>query len=131
MVHAVTSNTEFNKLIQSSKLTVVDFWAEWCGPCKAVAPRFEQLSKEHTQVQFLKVNVDEQQEISSQHQIRAMPTFLFFKQGKLLDTVVGADINKIIRLIGQHSGASAFQGKGNTLGAAKTQNVSWTRDTWM
>jgi thioredoxin 1 len=60
------------------------------GPCKQIAHRYEQLSKQFPQVQFLKVNVDDNSDISGEHGVRAMPTFLFFKSGKKIDEVVGA-----------------------------------------
>jgi thioredoxin 1 len=58
MVAQITSEKQFKDLISSSKLTLVDWYADWCGPCKAIAPEFESMSKSHPQVQFCKVNVD-------------------------------------------------------------------------
>ncbi|KAI8621054.1 thioredoxin-like protein, partial [Chytriomyces sp. MP71] len=90
---------QFQQLIGGNKVAVVDFTAAWCGPCKMVAPRFEALAAKVTTVSFLKVDVDEQPEISQKHGVSAMPTFIFFKNGAKLDQVVGADIAKVEALV--------------------------------
>jgi thioredoxin 1 len=72
-------------------LFMVDFWAEWCGPCKAVAPVLEDLARESDgRVTLAKVNVDENHELAGRYGIRSIPTILFMKQGKVLDQVIGA-----------------------------------------
>ncbi len=86
---------EFKAEIQSDKLTVVDFYADWCGPCVAIAPKYIELASKHTDVHFLKVNVDKGEAIAEEFAIEAMPTFLFFKNGKQVDKIVGADIKSI------------------------------------
>ncbi|KAJ3105657.1 Thioredoxin domain-containing protein 2 [Phlyctochytrium bullatum] len=117
----ISSEGEFRKYKNSSKLTVVDFTASWCGPCKMVAPRFEQLSNKYPNVNFLKVDVDEQRGISSEHEVRAMPTFQFFISGRKVDEVVGADIAKVERLVAnlaKSGGSSGFpSGGGRVLGS--------------
>lgn len=77
-------------VLQSSELVVVDFWAPWCGPCKMMAPIFEELAGELTGVTLAKVNVDEHGEIAQKHQILSIPTFLFFKGGVVVEQVSGA-----------------------------------------
>jgi thioredoxin 1 len=70
---------------------MVDFWATWCGPCKIVAPVVEELAKEYEgKVTFAKVNTDENSDLAGQYQIRGIPTLMFFKEGKSVETVVGA-----------------------------------------
>ena len=79
------------ELIASGKPVVVDFWAEWCGPCRMVAPIIEELSAEYEgKVAIGKYNVDEENDLSSEYGIRNIPTILFFKDGKLADKQVGA-----------------------------------------
>ena len=81
----------FKKLINDTKPCVVDFYADWCGPCKMIAPRFEELSRVHSNVAFVKVNVDEAQSIAAHCAIRSMPTFHFYKNGHKVDEMIGAD----------------------------------------
>ena len=78
-----------NEVLKSSKLTVVDFTASWCGPCKMMSPVFEALSKEMTNVKFLKLDVDENQEIASKYNVLGVPTFLVFNKGKEVARIVG------------------------------------------
>ncbi|GAU91764.1 hypothetical protein RvY_03960 [Ramazzottius varieornatus] len=85
------------------KLVVVDFFAAWCGPCRIVAPHFEALSTQYTNVVFLKVNVEEMTETTAIYGVRAMPTFLFFKQGQKVAEVQGARLDEIESNIKLHS----------------------------
>lgn len=83
---------------QSGKKIVVDFWAEWCGPCRMIAPHFARLSEEMTNWIFLKVDVDSQDTLSAECGIRAMPTFQFYdSDGKKIDELVGASIDALVR----------------------------------
>lgn len=77
-------------VINSDVPVFVDFWAEWCGPCRMLGPRFEELSKEMTNVKFGKVNVDENQDTAGKFGIRSIPTMLVFKKGEVAGTIVGA-----------------------------------------
>ncbi len=79
-----------DEVLKSAKPVVIDFWAEWCGPCKIIAPRFEELSKELTDVKFGKVNVDENENTSMKYGIRSIPTLLIFKAGKPIGQIIGA-----------------------------------------
>lgn len=82
------------ELIESGKPVVIDFWAEWCGPCRQIAPSVEELAVQYEgQVIIGKYNVDDDSELSSEFGIRNIPTLLFFKDGKLVDKHVGPPLN--------------------------------------
>jgi thioredoxin 1 len=93
-IMAVTELTDakFDQdMAENEGLTVVDFWAPWCGPCRMVAPVIEELAEEmEGQVRFAKVNVDENQEIARRFQVRSIPTIGFFMGGEAVGAVVGA-----------------------------------------
>lgn len=80
-----------NVVLKSEVLTVVDFWAEWCGPCRAVTPIMDKLSEEYDgKVKICKLNVDDNDTVPGQFGIMSIPTVLFFKGGELLNSQVGA-----------------------------------------
>ncbi|KAF2734134.1 thioredoxin-domain-containing protein [Polyplosphaeria fusca] len=90
----ISAPLHFQTLLNAHTYLVADFYATWCGPCKAIAPSYTQLSKAHTQpnkLAFVKVNVDEQREVAAKYGITAMPTFLLFKDGKVVETIRGAN----------------------------------------
>jgi thioredoxin 1 len=80
-----------SEVLASEKLTVIDFWAEWCGPCRAISPVIEELSKEYAgKVNIGKVNVDNNPQLSINYGITSIPAILFVKEGKVVDKLVGA-----------------------------------------
>ncbi len=81
----------FDNEISSSNIPVlVDFWAEWCGPCKMLGPILEEISKDlKNKIQIVKVNLDENQDLAMKYSIRSIPTLLLFKDGQLIDTKIG------------------------------------------
>ena len=87
----VSDNNFEDKVINNIKPVLVDFWAEWCGPCKMIGPILEELSEEkRDQIIIAKMNVDENKVIPSKYGIRGIPTLMIFKNNSLLDTKVGA-----------------------------------------
>lgn len=93
-----------SEVIDSAKLTVVDFWAEWCGPCRAIGPIIEELGKEYEgRVNVGKVNVDHNSEVSINYGITSIPAILFFKNGEVVDKLVGAQPKgNFVKKIEQH-----------------------------
>ena len=79
-----------NEVIDNNPIVLVDFWAEWCGPCKSFAPTFEAAALEHDDIVFAKVNTEEQQELGSMFQIRSIPTLMVFKEQIVVFSQAGA-----------------------------------------
>ncbi|OJV37800.1 MAG: thioredoxin [Bacteroidia bacterium 43-41] len=85
------TDATLNEVLATDKLVVIDFWAEWCGPCKMIGPIIEQLGEEYKdRVVVGKIDVDNNDEATSKYGIRNIPTVLFIKNGKIVDKVVGA-----------------------------------------
>ncbi|CAI9763751.1 unnamed protein product [Fraxinus pennsylvanica] len=93
----------FNKGIETKKLVVVDFTASWCGPCRVISPIFAEIAKKTPHVIFLKVDVDELKDVAQEFNVEAMPTFLFLKDGKEVDRVVGARKENLVAAIDKHA----------------------------
>ncbi|EYE93965.1 thioredoxin family protein [Aspergillus ruber CBS 135680] len=93
-VHPIKSEAEYNeKVLNSTGLVIVDCFATWCGPCRAIAPRVAQLSQIYSSAKFYQIDVDELSNVASDLQVRAMPTFILFKDGERVEggDVVGAN----------------------------------------
>ena len=84
------NSSNFEQTILAENPTLVDFWAEWCGPCKSMHPVFERLSKKYSNVKFARVNVDSNQNISMKYAVQSIPTFIMFKSGQIVDKMMGA-----------------------------------------
>ncbi|WP_018291570.1 thioredoxin [Verrucomicrobium sp. 3C] len=91
LVHEITDTNFSQEVAQSTVPVVVDFWAEWCGPCRMVAPVIEELANELSgKVKFGKVNVDQQQDLARRFSIQSIPTLLIFRDGEVRGRQVGA-----------------------------------------
>eukprot|EP00397_Hematodinium_sp_SG-2012_P066320 GEMP01098998.1.p2 GENE.GEMP01098998.1~~GEMP01098998.1.p2 ORF type:complete len:106 (+),score=12.45 GEMP01098998.1:47-364(+) len=97
MVHKVEDKADFDKQLADAgaKLVIIDFYATWCGPCKVIAPKLEAMNEEMTDVVFLKVDVDDCEEVAMEYQISCMPTFVFIKSGEKVDSFSGASEERI------------------------------------
>ena len=84
------TDADIQDTLQNNNLVLVDFWAPWCGPCKAVAPVLEEIANENSNVVIAKMNTDENPNTASQHGIMSIPTMMIFKNGELVDRLVGA-----------------------------------------
>jgi len=96
-VQEITDKT-FDQFVKQNMLVVVDCWAPWCGPCRAVAPKIEELAKEMAgKVAFGKLNTDENEGVPMRFNISAIPTLLLFKNGEFVDRVVGAGTKEFMK----------------------------------
>ncbi|TPX12175.1 uncharacterized protein E0L32_007061 [Thyridium curvatum] len=124
----IGSAGEWSRIIKSSTVVVADFYADWCGPCKQIAPAFESLSTKFSKpgkITFVKVNTDNQQDITKQYRVSAMPTFLILHNGAVIETVQGANpmalnnaVEKAVKLAGTSVPGAGFATPGRTLGGA-------------
>jgi thioredoxin 1 len=91
----LTQDTFQAEVIDSEVPVLVDFWAEWCGPCRMIGPILDQLSEDlGSQAKIVKVNVDDSSELSAKYNVRSIPYLLFFKNGEVKDQIIGANVTK-------------------------------------
>ena len=84
------NSLNFNEALLKNKLLLVDFWAEWCGPCKAMHPIFSRVAKKYNHVRFARLNVDNSQDVARKFGVQSIPTFIMFKDGEIIQQMVGA-----------------------------------------
>jgi thioredoxin 1 len=104
-VHVITDSNFESEVLKSATPVLVDFWATWCGPCKALAPKLEELSGSYSgKVKFVKLDVDQNPETASRYGIRGIPTLILFKNGQMVDQVAGNQPKEVIEnIITKHS----------------------------
>ena len=84
------NSSNFDDALLKNKLVLVDFWAEWCGPCKSMHPIFSRMAKKYNHVRFARVNIDHSQNIATKFNVQSIPTFIMFSDGKVVQQMVGA-----------------------------------------
>lgn len=84
----VTSENYESEVLKSDKPVIVDFWASWCGPCKALAPTVKEIAEENPDIKVCLVNVDENMDLAKEHKVMSIPTIVAFKDGKVVNKVV-------------------------------------------
>ncbi|KAK1458190.1 thioredoxin [Colletotrichum melonis] len=134
----IQSAGQWQGILSGNNVVIADFYADWCGPCKQIAPHVERLAKEHSKpnkVAFCKINVDSQSTIARTHGVSAMPTFIIFHGGQAIETIKGANPPALTQAIqnalklpdrGGRSAAS-FKTPGRTLGGDKPARASLQR----
>ena len=85
----ITSKDQFDEAIKSENLTIVDFWAEWCGPCRLLKPLLHKIAGEHPEIQLLTVDVDANQDLAAEYNINSIPAVFFFKNWEIVDSFIG------------------------------------------
>ena len=128
----ITSPTHFNQVLHSSRIVVADFWAAWCGPCKAIAPIYEQLSTQLSRpgaITFVKVDTDRQREIARFCEITAMPTFVVYKGGRETKRIKGANpqqLDKAIKELAREAANAEAGGGEGTQGVEGAGSTGWS-----
>ena len=91
MTTSVNNETFASEVLEQTKLVLVDFWAEWCGPCKQIAPTLEELAEKYSEnLSVCKVDVDSNRELALQYNVRSIPSLMIFKNGEMVDSLIGA-----------------------------------------
>ena len=105
MVHQIQDMGDLQSQLSAAgdKLVVIDFFATWCGACKTIAPCFEAMAEDMSNVVFLKVDVDEAEGIDEEFNISDLPTFVFLKKGEKVANLIGNDVEKLRDLVNKHA----------------------------
>ena len=91
MTTSVNNETFASEVLEQTKLVLVDFWAEWCGPCKQIAPTRDELAEKYSEnLSVCKVDVDSNRELALQYNVRSIPSLMIFKNGEMVDSLIGA-----------------------------------------
>lgn len=110
-VKEIKTTKDFKKLLSDNNLVLVDFFTSWCGPCKAIAPKLEELSNspECNSVEFAKVNIGKLPDLQDRYSITSVPTFIMFKNGSIVGTVCGANLDQIKTVVNNTIKGIPFQ----------------------
>ncbi|KAL6716455.1 Thioredoxin-like protein 1 [Lecanora helva] len=123
----IGSARQFNSLIQSSTIVVTDFYADWCGPCKQIAPVYEQLSAQLSRpnkITFAKVNTDQQKEVAQKYGVTALPTFIIFKNQQIVQTIKGGnpkELQAVVKKLSAEADSNGLDGFGDS----STSGATW------
>ena len=90
------NKNNFDEIIKSQEYVLIDAWAPWCGPCKMIAPILLEISHERTDIEIVKMNVDDNQELALKNEIQSIPTLMLFVNGEKIDQIIGALPKKVI-----------------------------------
>jgi thioredoxin 1 len=103
VVHSIKTSHDFHEVINKYQYVLIDFCANWCGPCKKIAPFVEELSNkcEYSHIYFCKIDVDEVDEVSNMFDVQSLPTFIILKESKVINKFEGASNEKLINLLSQ------------------------------
>ncbi|XP_001355410.2 thioredoxin-2 [Drosophila pseudoobscura] len=115
MVYLVQSKDDFDQQVTDAgdKLILIDFYANWCGPCKIISPKLEELAQQYAdRAVVLKVNVDENEEITIRYNVTSLPTFVFIKTGTVVDCFVGCNSEKLAKTMEKYVGSECDCGQG-------------------
>lgn len=133
MVHEITDESEFNSTLSANSIVAVQMFASWCGPCKAAAPKFDEISEQHPEATFVKVDVDELAEVAETWSVNCMPTFIVFKDGQVAQKIEGADFDRLRAAVTMYitqdvtatagGGSSHNNNNGHHLGGGSSSNT--------
>ncbi|KAF2732333.1 thioredoxin-domain-containing protein [Polyplosphaeria fusca] len=133
---SITSTSHCDKVLSQATYTIIDFYADWCGPCKTISPVFNSLADKESKpgrIQFAKVDVDAVQDVARKYSVSAMPTFLVIKSNSVIETIRGANPSALTAAVrkavndaarGPGGSGTAFQSKGYTLGSSSQPSQS-------
>lgn len=104
----ITSMKRFQRILNKYRYVFVDVYAEWCGPCKRIAPQIEELANEHKDIKFIKINCDTLPDLAKSLEVSSLPTFILFNKGMIIEKVKGANIEKVKELLDHSRVSSVF-----------------------